>query len=216
MRKSSVFSVCIAALLASCAVVAPQPAAEVSKSVTLARADDNGSLVSPQFEGKVFALFPLINGSLAGKVDSSDIVLRLPGDFSAPLDISLTRLAERIAPRASTLSDQGRLDGLIVAPKETRLARVGTFFSRRESGPSDAGAGFVDTQTKEALFLAFFDRPCEVTGLVSAGAISIRLNVVIPSDGMHWLRIKKPEPTRWTIERAAPQTPVSMVTSGPL
>lgn len=204
-------------LLASCAsrpLPAPAPSEQV-KSASLAVVDANDVALPARPAGSLWATFPLVAGSLAGKT-SADAVLAVPADFAKPLDIPLARLALLVAPRALPLSEQALSDGVRVLPSEARVARVGTFFSRSTAEPIGVGAGFVDEQTRANLLLVYVDRPCEFSGVVHAGAVRLQTSFSLPSAGLHWLRIRKTTPSEWQLERAHPDVPVSMVTQGPL
>ena len=157
-----------------------------------------------------FASFPLIQGSLAGRTTTSPI-LYLPIRFGYSAPFPTDELAALAKPLATAPSDQMKSDGLIVTPATAKLARIGTFFVKRKEDEINVGAGFLDTKTREAIFLVYFSEKSEVHGAISTGGIEINVDVRLPGAGLHWLRVVKTTPTVWHVEVANEHTPISLV-----
>ena len=182
-----------------------------TKNIEVALVDSaNAEVLTSGYPDVSFASFPLIQGSLTGRTTTSP-VLYLPISFGSLVPLPSDELAALIKPLATAPSDQMKADGLVVIPATTKLARVGTFLVKREEDEIDIGAGFLDTKTRDTLFLVYFSEESEVHGTVSAGGAEINVEIRLPRAGLHWLRIVKTTPTVWHIEVANEDTPISLV-----
>lgn len=152
-------------------------------------------VVPPRVEQPLVAGLPLVVGEIWGNT-STKPVARLPASFGGVIHLSTSELAQRIAPLATAPTPAMRQHGPSIDPPDTRLARVGTFFYDARTDEAVLGAGFYDAVTKDPMLLVFVDRPCRITGMSVSGIEQAAFDVAIPSAGLHWLRIRLPEPQR--------------------
>lgn len=177
--------------------------------VTLHDAADNDA-PSAQAPDASFASFPLIQGSIGGKVGTAP-VLYLPVTFGTSVLLPMDRLSMLVEPLAKPLSDQAKTAGLSIDPASARLARLGTFFVRTmDEGGTTFGGGFSDIKTRESIVLVYFSEKCRLHGAISEGDVVIDFELSIPAPGLHWLRFVKPEPKHWRVEIARDEIQISL------
>lgn len=148
------------------------------------------------------AAFPVITGAVWGPPDTEPLVFA-PAPFGATMTLPLKELEQKIRPIASPATPQSLEAGLVVQPEDTRLARVGTFFADKEQERYVFGAGFVDENTGDFLVLVYFDRPCTLSGTVTGQELPTHYQVQVPAAGLHWLRTRKIDGTRYEVEYEA-------------
>ncbi len=99
---------------------------------------------------------------------------------------------------ATTITPDAVASGWKITPADTRFIRVavGPVHEDTLSGPYTFR--WVSADSNRLLILAYFDRPCRLTGTVpvaaaTEGISAYLVDVVIDKPGMHWLEIRKDE-----------------------
>ena len=176
--------------------VCSTPPVQADEAITsiLARA----TYFSPNFETvlenyereEVLLAFPLICGHYLGKPTAEDLFShRFKKDRSFKLDIN-NKLAD-FDRLSCDLQERGIQQGLQMTPSTVRFARLATFARDPQSGKSFGGATFIDAETKELLFLIYFDRPSHWKGTIRESGYVVKVDIKIDARGAYWIRIVK-------------------------
>lgn len=146
--------------------------------------------------------FPFIEGNLYGGTSFDDLITAMT-DENGEITISLTEsiFTESTKP---TIKNTDLLEyGLQISPEDTKFGRLGTF---GETIPNQnvIGYGLVDGDTKEAFFIAYFDRKCTITGTTIVNTLSYTTNISIPTDGFYCIKFSKLDAKTFIIETSNP------------
>ena len=66
------------------------------------------------------------------------------------------------------------------------------------------GGSFTDPASRASMILMYFDRPCTLTGAVTADGSVFHHAIDIPARGFHWLHYDEPQQNTYRITRGAP------------
>jgi hypothetical protein len=127
-----------------------------------------------------------IMGIPTGEIQSQPI------SSSGMLSLDVAQLGKFYAAAADTLHPGPATTGLTVEPADTRFARVGTFIAYKSSPRRPSMVGFSGANTAGYVILVYFDRPCAMTGTVTAYPgdpyfSAYAYDVTIGEAGFHWL-----------------------------
>jgi len=134
--------------------------------------------------------FSLIPGSIFGAPSTGDVLIERT-QVGNTFNLDLRRLGDSAARLASPLNPRMAEAGMVIEPRNTRLARVGTFVFDTQTDQSSAAGMFIEPGTRDALALVYFDEPCRIAGLMRMGEIEARHDIVIPGRGLHWIGIRE-------------------------
>jgi hypothetical protein len=99
---------------------------------------------------------------------------------------------------ATVLTPNALADGLVTAPKETRIARLATVvYQKPEKGLGRST--FRRIAAHESLILVYFDRPCYLSGAIHTRESEIAYDVNVDKAGLQWLKIVKKSSTRYAV-----------------
>ena len=153
--------------------------------------------------GEITVAFPLLRGALFGDPDSDPIAVARVAP-SGRLTLDLEPFRATLDWMAETLNEEDRAEGIGVSPPDTRLARIGTFSFDSRSRKAIGGGGFRDESNGDGLLLAYFARPCRVTGDFVDEEGEFHHDVRIQEAGIHWIRMRQTAPGKYVLEAAAP------------
>jgi hypothetical protein len=173
----------------------PPPAADKHSEVMVVPVrfgDIGGDVISSKERPvKAITIFAAIPGAINGSAPGPNIAV--PIDAVPALSINLPELQAYMRQHSTTITAPplaGVTTTLNVDPADTRFARV-AHLVRYESAPRPPGATrFVDSGSKNNLYLVYFDRPCHLTGTVSWGGAepgARDFDVTIEEAGLNWL-----------------------------
>ena len=135
-------------------------------------------------------VFAFIGGSISGRATTESLVKpQLGDDYRFTLDFSVIAAEAKLA--ASEVTTQ--MGTLAVKPRETKLARVGTFTMDALLQNRLGSTAFIDGETAEVLVLIYIDRACTIVGRTHGTEHEYRYDAVIPQPGFTWLRFRKIE-----------------------
>jgi hypothetical protein len=181
----------------------------VERTFLAAAVDKKGSEIAVDWQGKpLVAAFPYVVGTVFGPTEWKTH-LGYPVEFGEYFVVRMDDLEQRLSLVAKTARGDFKKKSVTIEPRETRIARVGTFYTDVVTKLERFGAGFLDRSTKEPLILAYFDRPCSISGTYRKGPV---LSIDIPKSGLSWLRlIVRNGTTHWVYE---PNPPRDIVFAG--
>tara|TARA_R110000850_G_C9990205_1_gene466941 strand:- start:828 stop:1388 length:561 start_codon:yes stop_codon:yes gene_type:complete len=145
----------------------------------------------PDLPQEVVVQFTIIPGGLYGipLTDSQYLdVIQIGSSINADFRDLERRIASFATPMLNTEANMG----LSISPKETRLARFGTFtydLNTRE-GLGTTGFGSPDPEIF-ALVLTYFDRAAEIRGIQNIEGEIADFNINVERAGLVWLKVKK-------------------------
>ncbi len=133
-------------------------------------------------------------------------------DTSIPLDLG--HLTKKFAPEAMPTTETAA-PGFEVTPKETRLARLlpGLEFTSKKA--MQLTEGFYDADTRNTLFLVYFDRPCHVTGTDRQNTSlesPPQLDIQVEAPGWVWVETRKTGPTTYVENSVPAPHPILLIT----
>ncbi len=152
-----------------------------------------------------------IPGQLYGSTQAEFKTIGIGASISVA--VPMTELERFSANHARRLTAAAAASGFTITPSDARLARVATGVLSQEALWRSASTGLAESSTKKVLTLVYFDRPCRLSGTVSAsgGARTDDYDVVIEKAGLHLLETTKVTDSHWEIRRA-PATARAVVT----
>jgi hypothetical protein len=198
----------LAVCMSSC--TSPPPVADARSEVMVVPVkygDVSGDVIRPQERPvKAFVTFGAIAGTLLGSAPGPK--LAVPIDSSQAFSINMSELQTYMSQRAATLTaTPGLTSTLQIDPIDTRFARVGHFLRYESAARAPGPTRLVDSGSKDNLVLAYFDRPCHLTGTLTYGGAepgSREYDVVIEHAGLNWLAATKKGPGDYSVVRHAP------------
>ncbi len=165
-------------------------------------------IADPSLPSKVSFRIGLIAGNLYGKVNSPVLVQYLL-TVGEPSTLDLATMKPTIERLAVPLTDSATRDGLVVIPRETRLARLSTVVAHPNTEKGVGAASFRGSPPSETLVIVYFDRPCKVSGSVRGPTATVSYDVTIEKRGVYMLRIVRDSPEAARVTMAA--RPVQLV-----
>lgn len=190
------FSILVVLFLAGCSSIQQfnnnLPSIKVeyvnSENVVVSRSD------LPQ---KVIVEFNVIPGAIWGRPLSYSQYLDVVGVGSS-LNTSFPELLEKIKTYATPMLNSEANYGLEISPKDTRLARFGTFTYDVESKENIGGTGFGSPDPKiYALVLTYFDRPAELIGMQDMYGEIAEFDIEVRNEGLVWLKVERLSPNHY-------------------
>lgn len=151
--------------------------------------DQSGNTLDERFQPKNLSLsFPSVSGSIFGSPNRRDIThLTLSGKREGLL--SPSQLAP-LSQAAQTLQPRYVLGGLQIKPKDTRLARMGSFVHNLSSGQSLGAVGFQPQNSDDYLMLVYVDQACEISGGLQISGTRYQHDIRLPGPGFHWIHVQ--------------------------
>ncbi len=148
----------------------------------------NDSVPSELNPSELLLVFPYIPGRMYGQ-PSGDLFLmkHLSGKLDFQLD--LRGKYKEIAAFARPMQMQGQ--GLQIQPRETRMARMGTFAFDPRTMDMIGDGSFIDRQSREYLIMVYVDQPCQITGTVEMHGKVYDHNIRLTEKGFHWIKFRK-------------------------
>jgi hypothetical protein len=136
---------------------------------------------------KPSVVWGIIPGAIAGLPDYSLQTQEVDSTSTFPVDFSeLRKIFNR---RSTTITPDATRAGLKIDPVDTRFARVATGLGM-DNTSEPLGFGFIDAVSKKPLTLAFFDRPCRLSGIVKEHEMTILFfDVVVHAAGLTWMQM---------------------------
>jgi hypothetical protein len=130
-------------------------------------------------------VFPLMTGQIIGHPGSKQawsVVDRERAAFDLPLKNLLVAAPE-------PLTADARKSGVHIDPDNTRVLRVATLVGDAATHQLiQATVGFRDSQAgDQVMVLVYVDRPCRMTGSLTAPEGQLMLDITLSSPGFHWL-----------------------------
>jgi hypothetical protein len=163
---------------------------------------DSNLLNDPSLPRIVLFRMPVIAGNISGGVTSSDLI-QLKIKVGMPTILDLGDLITAVTSLAAPLTKEAAAAGLVVTPKETRFARFATLVANPETGKGVGGARFETTEVDQTILLVYFDRPCQLSGVVRDRDNSIYFDVRVTSRGMHLLLVARDGQSNARVTHAA-------------
>jgi hypothetical protein len=203
LTACALVAACVLAALAGCGSrPAHEPRATTYHALVEVVNDANVRQSVPGNRSTYRFRFLVIPGAVFGNPGRTD-VLTLTAKIGDNVVLSESTLLDGMQPLAATIDPAMSGGGLLVEPAETRFARLATLGNVASGTETVAGTVFVDPSTRAAVALVYFDRPCRMSGTVGVGASRKAVyDVTIPTAGLHWLYIGKPEPDVYRVELA--------------
>ncbi|WP_325892515.1 hypothetical protein [Grimontia sp. NTOU-MAR1] len=153
--------------------------------------DDNEVISRPDLPQRVIVQFTVIPGAIWGRPLTDSQYLDVT-DIGSALNADLSDLHAKIEPFATPLLDTEANEGLVITPKETKLARFGTFTYDFETQDSLGGTGFGSADPEiYGLVLTYFDRPAEIKAVKTENGDTSEFDIKVKKKGLVWLKITK-------------------------
>jgi hypothetical protein len=196
MRK--VFMQMVWALTCTCPPTAfPQaPSTEEIRTIEFKAAyfdKDQNRISNNSLPKTVLLKIRLIPGSTFGEVTSLPIA-SITARIGETTSLDLEQMRLEIERSATTLTPEATKAGLAIAPRATRIARLGTFVYDPET-QKGMTSGFRSGARGEAFNLVYFDRPSKLTGVRSQRGMKGTYSVEVKTAGFHFLKAVQETPT---------------------
>ena len=148
----------------------------------------------PDLTQRVIVLFNVIPGGIWGQPLNETLELEVV-DIGDALTTDFSGLQTEIEIFATTLLDTDANQQIEISPKETNLARLGTFSFDLESRENMGGTGFGSPDKDiHALVLTYFDRPAVLSGVQNMNGDTTEFRIDVKKKGLVWLKILRPAP----------------------
>lgn len=139
-------------------------------------------LDAPAPDSRLVLVFPTIPGVITGPPSGGPLrTVPVPADATFRL-----RLPARLEARAERLA----ADSLDIDPRDTRVARLGTFHEYPEYGVFRGGGGFINARTGEPLMLVYFSSAARLQGSVDRASGAHDYDVTVERAGWSWLVVR--------------------------
>jgi len=160
---------------------------------------------------------PLIAGDISGTITSPPAV-SLTAQIGEIAKLELGQIRKTVDQFATTLTRRASDTGLVIDPRETRIARLATAVYDKETGKSIGGTVFRGGKLDENILVVYFDRPCELTGKRKVRDSEVIYNVKVGNAGFHLLKNVKETSTvhRITVASTPQQIFLSIVPASEL
>lgn len=187
--------VCVCAgMISGCATSSlPRPASDsIEIPVKFINAAGDVLPVGSRPAGLELTLGP-IAGSITGTAHQYTQIV--PIGHQRSISLALGELSAKMDLQATKIS--GAPPGVLqVIPQDARFVRVATGVWFKSKQPVTKSVGFVDAETRDALILICFDRPCRLTGTVvrkieSGETVTREYDVDVESAGFVWMTEKR-------------------------
>jgi hypothetical protein len=156
-------------------------------------------------------------GLAPGKIHSEHAVPWFENVFlghNTSVSLDLDRLARTVARRVVQETVPPEME---VIPRETRIGRVFPGPNFNSSQSVEFRIGLYDADTRDALLLVYFDRPCHLSGLDRHQEYTLidsppRVDVQVDAPGWAWIAVHKTGESTYTEVRAPAPHPVLLIT----
>lgn len=111
----------------------------------------------------VSLLIQLIAGDFAG-APNNEVILQLSVPIGSEAKLAIGDQLRKIDALAAPLTKDAMNAGLVVTPPETRIARFATLVLYPDAPKGFGWSSFRGSEPNELLVMAYFDRPCTVSG----------------------------------------------------
>lgn len=151
--------------------------------------DTRNNSVSSKFNpDELLLVFPYIPGRMYGQPSGSPLFVKhLKGKLDFQLD--LRGKYKEIAAFARPMQLQRQ--GLQIQPRETRMARMGTFAFDPRTLDMIGDGSFIDRRSREYLIMVYVDQPCQITGKVEMNGKVYDHNIQLMEAGFHWIKFQR-------------------------
>jgi hypothetical protein len=99
-----------------------------------------------------------------------DPLMTEPITSTPSLELDLGELHDIVAKQSAVLTGAASASGWKVVPSDTRIIRVATNLNHMESHRHLPNTAFIDLQSGNLLMLVYFDRPCQLSGVIAEQA----------------------------------------------
>ena len=173
-------------------------------SLAVQYVDSDNDPVQPEYHPEnVVLVFPHIPGEIFGS-PSGDPILITPVSVGDSVTLDLAKAEQALAGELSALKPGPNTDGLVISPANAQFTRIGTFPYNARTFEDIGGGGFTDPASRKLMVLMYFDRPCTLTGEITAEGSVFRHAIDIPDRGFHWIQYDKPLKNEFVLTRGAP------------
>jgi hypothetical protein len=148
---------------------------------------DQNPLRSGSLPRTVLFRVPLIAGDISGTITNPPVV-SLTAQIGEVAKLELEQIRMKVDQFATTLTRRASDTGLVIDPRETRIARLATAVYDKETGKSIGGTVFRGDKLDENILVVYFDRPCELTGKRKVRDGEVIYNVKVGNAGFHLLK----------------------------
>jgi hypothetical protein len=172
--------------------------------------DKSGASISPNERPKSLeARFGAVPGSIFGTPIAPFEPQHV--DRAGSLAINLSEFGSVYGKMAETIHHDKLTSGLTIVPADTRFARLGTLIKYESAPRPPSMSGFVDSGSKKALLLVYFDKPCRLTGTIltpprEGETTHHEFDVTIDRAGLNWLVVDQNLSADSSITRHADST----------
>lgn len=149
---------------------------------------NNIALHEEQYPDDVVLSFPYVSGALFGHISDLPVYI-VKADKERSFSLNLLERIETIDHGAAPLNKNLREQGIKILPEDTRLARLGTLPYRYSNRESIGGGGFIDTDSRNILILAYVNQSCEIKGSYAQNGKKYIYQLVFPGKGFHWIEV---------------------------
>lgn len=178
-------------------------AEEASKPDTVVSNPVNSTVVTPQYSDAqgnattthmgnavIVLAFPPVPAGIVGRPEGSAIA-QVRAGIGEQVSIHFSEWIVDIEGRARPWSTSSSDETVPIAPRNTKIARIGTFPMDWEGENVIAGGGFVDPDSREFLVLVYVDRACTMSGTVHRNGETHRYDARLQKPGLHWIRVEE-------------------------
>jgi hypothetical protein len=152
--------------------------------------EDNHPVSGSSLPQTVSLLIRVIAGDFAG-TPNNEVILQLSIPIGSEAKLAIGDQLRKIDALAAPLTRDAINSGIVVTPPETRFARFATLVLYPNAPKGVGWSSFRGSEPNELLVLAYFDRPCTVSGTARRYGYATTFNVVVPSAGVHFLRMSR-------------------------
>ncbi|QBK05019.1 hypothetical protein DW355_09775 [Hylemonella gracilis] len=145
----------------------------------------------------------VIEGAIWGPPGKEENLLEQV-EVGSVVSLDMGRLLQIGSRYASTVTADASNADLVVAPRDMRFARLGTFPAKPLTNQSIGSGSFLDKQSRDFLALLYVDRPGLISGTLRAGNVEGKVHVSIDKAGLHWIKMKEVTPLRYELDNANP------------
>lgn len=183
--------------------------------MTVAIVDQNGRIVTHDPFAKVVELqFGAVIGHVWGPAETAGYP-RISTNLGSTEAVDLLEWTEQYATVArpfdpTMLPEPESITEIEVIPVQTRWARVATFSTYIDAdGQPYSGGGFIDPADEAGVILVFVDRPSVMHGKIEDRQWTTVVDIVIPEQGFHWLKLRNAGMGESRLMRVAPLSEVT-------
>jgi hypothetical protein len=142
------------------------------------------AIAAPWDAAQVRLWFPGISGDFYGTPNIGALFnATLSAEFNFQIDLNTSVYALT----RSLVDTQFTLPWLSITPATARIARVLPFVLPADGINSLGETGWFDPQTRQRLWLLYFDQPTHILGQLTNDKVTFRYNIRAPAAGYFWV-----------------------------